>query len=321
MLNILYASPGKQVERLDTPAEVKEALAKPDGCLWVDIQGRSSASDAVLREVFGFHELAIEDVYKDSQRPKVEDYDEYLYLIVHGLKPGWTLGEIQFQEIDLFLGPRFVVSHHSEDMPEVDVTRDAILKVETSVMDRGAVWLAHMLVDRLVDSQRPLADAYMDEIDHVEASVLKGGDELANIIALTRGLQRIRRMVLVERDVVGRLARAEFDEIPAEAKPFFRDVHQHLLELNEGLELQREELNAVFNAFHSLSAHRMNDIMKVLTLVSTIMLPLTFIVGVYGMNFDNMPELHWSFGYYGIWVLMLVTTVVMTIYFKFRRWF
>lgn len=321
MLNILYAAPDKQVVTLHSPAEAKAALDKGVGCLWVDIEGRSSESDAVLREVFGFHELAIEDVYKEQARAKVEDYHEYLYLIIQGLKDDWTLDEIVFQELDLFLAPNFVVTHHAGSLGEVTAARDAILRVESNVMDRGAVWLAHNLLDRMVDRQRPLAELYMQEIDRVERRVLKGGDELVRLVELTGGLQKLRRMVIVQRDVVSRLAKAEFDEIPDETKPFFRDVHDHLAQLVDGLDAQREELNATVTAFHSLSAHRMNEIMKVLTLVSTVFLPLTFIAGVYGMNFKHMPELGWEYGYAEVWVLMIAITVSMTAYFRLRGWF
>ncbi|RMG11136.1 MAG: magnesium and cobalt transport protein CorA [Planctomycetota bacterium] len=312
--------PGRGLSKLASPDEVRRALGEADATLWVDLEGRSADSDAILGEVFGFHPLAVEDAYKERHRPKVEDYDEYLYLIALGLKPGATLEDVEFFEVDFFLGERFLVTHHSGAAEEVQTTRAAVER-DPSLLARGPVWVAHALLDRMVDRLRPWAHRYLEEIDRVEAQVLGGGDPLERIVRLTGGLQHLRRMALVQRDLLGRLARAEFDEVPDEARPFFRDVVEHLAELVDALDVQREELSAVFNAYHSLSSHRMNEIMKLLTLVSTIFLPLTFVVGVYGMNFDNMPELHWAYGYYGIWIVMILLAGVMTLYFRWRRWF
>jgi magnesium transporter len=320
VLSILFDQPGEPVAQLKTAQEAKDSLAKGTGVLWVDIQGRSDESDAVLREVFGFHELAIEDVYNEHHRPKVEDYDEYLYLIVMCLAETWTLEEIETVEVDVFLGKNFVVTHHNGAAPELASVRNEIVVGKSEVMDKGAAFLAHMILDRVVDRLRPLGDGYMTMIDSIETRVMKGEDELARIMSLIGGLQTLRRMTALQRDVLARMARAEFDEVPAETKPFFRDVHEHMAELADTLDVQRDELNAVFNAFHSLSSHRMNEIMKVLTLVSTIMLPLTFLVGVYGMNFDEMPELHTQGGYYVLWGVMITISVGMTLYFKMRRW-
>lgn len=318
MLKIFFQEAGKALVVLETVDEAKEAAAK-EGTLWVDMVGRSPESDLILRDVFGFHELAVEDVYKEHHRPKVEDYDDYLYLIVEGLGDGWTLQQMEVFEVDIFVGKKFIVTHHGGEL-ELAAVREAITAGKTDVMTRGPAFVAHAIIDRIVDRIRPLGDRYMTMIDGIEANVLAGNDELAQIVALTGGLQSLRRIIALQRDVVARLARAEFDEIPAESKPFFRDVHEHLAQLADALDVQRDELNAVFNAFHSLSAHRMNEIMKVLTLVSTIMLPLTFLAGVYGMNFDNMPELHSKYGYYILWGAMIAITAGMTLYFRKRRW-
>jgi magnesium transporter len=320
VLNILFDVPGSPVAQLKTSQEAKEALDSKKGVLWVDVRGRTDESDAVLREVFGFHELAIEDVYSEHHRPKVEDYDEYLYLIVMCLGERWSLEDVETVEVDLFLGLNFVVTHHSTGAPEIEELRKAIVDGTSDVMDKGAAFLAHGILDKIVDRLRPLGEGYMNTIDSIEDQVMKGEDELARIMPLISGLQSLRRMAALQRDVLGRLARAEFDEVPDATKPFFRDVHEHMAELADTLDVQREELNAVFNAFHSLSSHRMNEIMKVLTLVSTIMLPLTFLVGVYGMNFDVMPELHSPMGYYVLWGVMVTISVGMTLYFRARRW-
>ena len=297
----------------------KEALGQEGVVVWADLEGRSETSDQLLQEVFGFHPLAIEDVYKERHRPKVEDYDAYLYLIVRALADDRRLEDIRTEELDLFLGHDFVVTHHTGGIPQLDRVREALSKAPRRFKG-GASFLAHAILDRIADGFLPLADRYMNEVDRLEADVLAGEDRLARIVELKGSLHRLRRLVAAQRNVVSGLARAVYDEVPEEAKPFFRDVHEHLASLTEALENERDELNAVFDAYHSLSAHRMNEIMKVLTLISTIMLPLTFLAGVYGMNFDHMPELHYEWSYPLLWALMFSIALGMTLYFRKRKW-
>lgn len=282
-------------------------------------RGPDPETDAVLSDVFGFHPLAIEDVYNERHRPKVEDYDTYLYIIVRSLTDTSDLERIRTVELDLFVGKNFVVTHHNGATTAVtrvieDVARDG------GPLAKGAAYLAHRLLDLTVDEFRLLPDHYMREVDRLEDVVLEGGDKLARIVALKGALHRLCRLTSSQQQVLGRLARAEFDEIPDETRPFFRDVHEHMTQVTEAIENERDELNAVFDAYHSLSAHRMNEIMKVLTLISTIMLPLTFLAGVYGMNFDHMPELHWRYAYPALWAVMIAMSLGMTGYFRRRGW-
>lgn len=319
MIRRVVFHPTTGLTEVEDSDSVREALADPESRVWVDVEGRSDESDALFREVFNFHELAIEDVYKERHRPKVEDYDRYLYLILRGLRDTSELGEVHTTEIDLFVGKSFIVTHHQRPMPGVTTVFER-LRTKADLLERGPVFVAHAIVDRIVDGFLELDDQFGLEVDRIEEAVLAGEDELARIVEVRGSLHALRRMALAQQNVLAKLARAEFDEIPAEAKPFFRDVHEHMVQFVENLELERDELNAVFDAFHSLSAHRMNEIMKVLTLISTIMLPLTFLAGVYGMNFKHMPELDYRYAYYVCWAAMIAIGVTMTLYFKKRGW-
>lgn len=315
----VYRDGAESVVDIESFDEARSVLAEEGSILWADLEGRSAESDELLREVFGFHPLAIEDVYKERHRPKVEDYDRYLYLIVRTVFDASDLEEVSTEELDLFLGRNFVVTHHSVPLPSLDTVRNRLAR-GTSPMSKGAVFLAHAILDRVVDGFLPLTERVMVEVDRLEAATLAGEDELARIVGLKGSLHRLRRLSASQRDLIGRLARAEFDEVPDEARPFFRDVHEHQLQVTEVFEHERDELNAVFDAFHSLSAHRMNEIMKVLTLISTIMLPLTFLAGVYGMNFKHMPELEWAYAYPSLWGIMIGLSVGMVVFFRRRGW-
>ena len=323
-ITVLAHRPGSGLVELNTVEETKAAQQERGVLLWIDFQGPSADATRIMQDVFGLHPLAIEDVFKDEHRPKIEDYERYLYMIfqaVAGEPAQANLAEVATLEVDLFLGHEFVITHHADPLRSVEQAREAI-RAKPELMAKGAVYVAHAILDRLVDRWLPVAVKYEEEITRLEKGVLaqNGDNVLARILELTGGIQALRRMGLQQRDILAKLSRAEYDEVPADAKPFFRDVHEHFAEFMETLEFEREDLNAVFDAFHSLSSYRLNEVMKVLTVISTIVLPLTFMTGLYGMNFDNMPELHWWGGYYGLLLVMLMMVGVQVFYFRQRKW-
>jgi magnesium transporter len=325
VLRLFLHRPGLGVEKLSTIAEAKAGLAAPENVLWVDFDARTAESDEVLSTLFGFHPLAIEDVYKDGHAPKLEDYDRYVYLIIQALalESGWDLTDVQLIELDLFIGKNFVVTHHAGPLPAVEAVVGPTCFAGKNHMEKGAAFLAHALIDAVVDRFEPLTVAMDHEIDALELRVLRGTDEqaLARITELQRSLHHLRRVAIRQRDLLQKLSRGEFgEELPEEVRPFFRDVLDHFTEFTESLDVERDDLQSLFNAFHSLAAQRMNEIMKMLTLISTIMLPLSFIAGVYGMNFEHMPELKWKYGYFEVLGLMAIVAFGMVLYFRHRRW-
>jgi magnesium transporter len=187
-------------------------------------------------------------------------------------------------------------------------------------------WLAHALLDRAVDRYMPVIDQLDAEIEQLENEVLdragtrRGRKVLAQILAFKRRLQELRRMSIHQREILLRVSRGEFDEIPAESLPFFRDVYDHFLRINDIAEGYRDLVSSALDAYLSVQSNRMNEIMKTLTLMSTMMLPLTFIVGLYGMNFKHMPELDWVWGYPGALGLMVVVAGSILLWFRRRGW-
>jgi magnesium transporter len=324
VLHILVQRPSLGVTQLSTVDEAREALKDPDAFVWVDFDCRSADSDAILSAVFGFHPLAIEDVYKEGHSPKVEDYDRYLYIVLQALSRdhAWDLADIQTVEVDLFIGEDYVVTHHAGPLPAIEAVRAPTIAAGKNHMARGPTFLAHAIMDSIVDRYAPLREAMEQEIDALEIRVLKSNDAaaLARILELVRSLHHLRRMALRQRELLERLSRAEFKLIALEAKPFFRDVHEHFKDFTESMDIMRDDLASIFNAFHSLASQRMNQVMKVLTVISTIMLPLTFIAGVYGMNFKHMPELEWESGYYLVLSGMGITGLLMLLFFRRRGW-
>lgn len=322
-LVILCHRPGAGVSTLAGVEDTQAALQEPGVVVWVDFDCRTAESDAILGQVFGFHPLAIEDVYKDGHIPKIEDYEDNLYLIVQAIvgDGGWDLADVHTIELDLFIGKNFVVSHHAGPLPALELIREPF-KVGKNHLERGPAFLAHAIIDAIIDRFEPVSVAFEAEIDALEVRVLKGNDEaaLGRILELIRSLHHLRRMAFRQRDLIERLAKVEYSEIPEEARPFFRDVHDHFSAFTDSLEVDRDDLQSLFNAHSTLASQRVNDVMRVLTVVSTIFMPLTFIVGVYGMNFDEMPEIHTKYGYFVVLGLMAVIAGVMIYFFRRRKW-
>jgi magnesium transporter len=320
---ILCHRPGKGVATLAGIDETRAALAEPGAVVWVDFDARTADSDAILGQVFGFHPLAIEDVYKDGHIPKIEDYEDNLYLIVQAIvgDGGWDLADVATIELDLFIGKNFVVTHHAGPLPALELVREPF-KVGKNHLERGPAFLAHAIIDAIVDRFEPVAVAFEAEIDALEVRVLKGNDEaaLGRILELIRSLHHLRRVAFRQRDLIERLSKEEYSEIPEEARPFFRDVHDHFTAFTDSLEVDRDDLQSLFNAHSTLASQRVNDVMRVLTVVSTIFMPLTFIVGVYGMNFDAMPEIHTEYGYFVVLGVMAAIAGTMVYFFRRRKW-
>jgi magnesium transporter len=225
----------------------------------------------------------------------------------------------------MVIGKTFIVTHDPHNQVAKELSEE--LARSPKLLDKGPAYLAHAMLDRAVDRYLPIIDDLDRELDDLEHDVLrkagtpKGPPVLRRILRFKRTLQDLRRMAIHQREVLLRLARAEFDEIPREFTPFFRDVYDHFLRINDLVEAYRDLVTSSLEAYLSVQSNRMNEIMKTLTLISTVMLPLTFIAGVYGMNFKHMPELDWVLGY--PFALGLMATVALGILWFFRRkgWF
>jgi magnesium transporter len=303
-------------------AEIRAAFAAGQR-IWVDLERKSADADALLTDVVKLHALTIEDIWADRSRPKIDDFDEYLYVIVHGI--GATRQDkLHTVEIDVVIGPNWLISHDPHGLVSDDLGTE--LDHSPRVMIKGVAWLAHGLLDRAVDRYLPIVDDLDVEIEQLESDVLDragtpgGRAVMLRILAFKRRLQELRRMSIHQREILLRLSRGELDEIPQEALPFYRDVYDHFLRINDIAESHRDLVTSALDAFLSVQSNRMNEVMKTLTLTSTVMLPLTFIAGVYGMNFEYMPELKWPWGYPAVIGVMLAVATGIVLWFRHRGW-
>jgi magnesium transporter len=309
-----------------------DLLADPAMFVWVDMLDPGEADRKCLEEIFKLHPTTIDDMLSDAPTPKIERFENYLYVVWHALPPGWEgTADWQLQDLDLMIGRNYLLTSHNVELPSVANAWSAAHR-KPDLMRKGPAYVAYVIADVLTDRYLPLMDRIEREIDGLEISILRdpGPHVLEQIFALKDKLQRLRRVGAHQRDVLARMSRSpghhEIEIIPADVQPFFRDAYDDFVRVVDLTDSFREIANSSMDAYLGMQGHKLNEIMKVLTLISTIMLPLTFIAGVYGMNFDpessayNMPELRMPFGYVGTLVVMAITALIFLWYFRRKRW-
>jgi magnesium transporter len=290
--------------------------------VWIDADGSDPALQDLLTSVLKLHPLAAEDILSDRPSPKVEDYGDYLYVVAHGIvRGGEDADALGIVEVDLVWTKQWLFTHHEGPCHILEaVTAD--LERNHRPFERGPAFLAHAILDHLIDYYLPVVDAIDDDVDEVERRVVAdpSREVLGRIFKLKRSLQHLRRIAVHQREVLHRLSRGEFDLVPEAALPFYRDVFDHFVRVADLADGYRDTLSGALDAYLSVTSNRMNEVMKALTLVATVMLPMTFIVGVYGMNFEHMPELKWKFGYLFVWILLILVPVGMVTWFRRKGW-
>jgi len=323
----VYREGSANVEEGFTREELPNLLADKSNLVWVDLQGETDAgveeARDVLLNVFDFHPLTVEDCLETRKQPKVEPFDEYFYFIVHGIKPGETNpSNFVTKELDGYLGRNFVVTFHIQRFRSIKSVKQQI-RASPYFCKRGASYLLHKILDELVDLYMPMIDDFDQAINDIEDRVIASKTNsavLSDVMDVRRSVARLKRISSRQLEVIYRMAHGEFTQIPATDLPFFRDVYDHLQRISDLAENYRELLAGLFDIHFALSANRTNDVMKTLAVVSAIILPLSLIAGIYGMNFENMPELKTRWGYFMTLGAMVMLTVVLLYYFWRRGW-
>jgi magnesium transporter len=312
-----------KIEENFTAEDLPELLKDDSAVIWVDMESPTEADERILLDVFNFHPLTVEDCRENRHYPKIEEFPGYIYFIVHGVRADTSPDRFNTIELDGFLGPNYVITYHHDMFRSINEVKQ-LLRTSPVGCQRGPAFLAHQILDRVVDYYSPVLDDFDERIDRLEADIFTAknpnNEILAEIMDLKRSVLRLRRISVKQMDVVLRMSRGEFQLIPDEMRPFYRDIHDHLVRVVDLAENYRDLISGSLEAYLSVVSNRLNEIMKVLTIFSAIMLPLTFIAGVYGMNFDHMPELHSRYGYYATWAIMIGVAVLMLLFFRRRGW-
>jgi len=312
---------GVVVRDLDRAA-LKAAVDSRKGALWVDMDDPTAEELEVLGPaVFNLHALTIEDCIHAQQHPKVEDFQDYLYIVFLA----WNRAPegVRLEELDTVLGKNYLVTYHVEPRNGVKAQLDRMDKDPHLVLGHGPDWLLYEIIDRMVDNYNVVVDDVDGRVDRLEADILSkrlGTDTLREILILKRDLQRLFRTIRHQRDVAGTLARDTHTNISKRARDFFRNIHDHVIRVHDVVEGLRDEIGAVRDAYLSMVSNRLNEVVKGLTIVSTLILPMSFITGIYGMNFEWMPFLKTGYGFWVSAGVMAVTGIGMLLWFRRRGW-
>lgn len=318
MIRTLGITPDREV-RIGIPLE--ELVIDEYMWVWVDFNAPLPQEAKLLDTYFHFHPLAVEDCMHILQRPKLDHYENLDFLVLHALNPD----TLHAEEVNLFLSTRMLVSFHHTELLEIDEAWDQIVQHahERKVWDRGPIACAYTVIDKMVDRYFPSLYMIEDELADLESLGNRSSvEDLMNKVFALRGrLLKLRRTVVPMRDLMYRVIHSESLHNSKEYRIYFQDIHDHLLKLTDMLESDREMTADLRDSYISLNSNRLNSIMKTLTVITTIFMPLTLIAGIYGMNFLNMPELEWEYSYFIILGIMVALGSGMVLWFRSRGWF
>lgn len=321
MILSYYYTRDDGLSKLEGIKDFSEMQKAEGSVLWVDMIEPSDEESYVLTSEFGFHPLAIEDVLSEMSRPKVDDYNEFLFTVVQVLGKPMQEEDIEVWPIGIFLTENTVVTVHFRKMQPLAAVANR-LERNSRIMSRGADFLFHSLLDQVVDTYFSALNRLEKEVDQVEEEVFDDPDKgtLRRMFHIRRDLSLINRVVWPQSEVVARITRGIFPLISERCAVYFNDIHDHLQVMQATVGVQRESVNSAVDLYFSLFSTKTNEIMKFLTILSALFLPATFIVGLYGMNFAHMPELRWELGYPFSIALILAVVVGLLIFFKKKRW-
>ncbi|MBZ0104917.1 MAG: magnesium/cobalt transporter CorA [Sulfuricella denitrificans] len=300
------------------------SLRGKPGVTWVDVEGiHDIQSLEKIGLCFGLHPLVMEDILNTDQRPKIEDYGDYLYIVLRMLTHEKETGEIGSEQVSLILGENFVLSVQEGAKGDVfDPVRNRIRNGKGQIRKLGADYLAYSLIDAVVDNYFIILEKTGERIESLEENLISfpGPETLHQIHNLKREMIYLRKSVWPLREVVSGMQRRDSILIREATGYYLRDVYDHTIQVIDTVETFRDMLSGMLDIYLSSISNRTNAVMKVLTVIATIFIPLTWIVGIYGMNFKNMPELAWRYGYLATWIAMIVLALGMVIYFKKKKW-
>ncbi|MFO8065488.1 MAG: magnesium/cobalt transporter CorA [Spirochaetota bacterium] len=306
---------------VDSPQTMEAALESSCGVTWINIDGIPDKAELELLSVkYGVHPLVLEDIQTPGQRPRLEDYGEYLFIVFTMLSWGETTREIREEQVSLVLLDSCVITVQQRSGDVFEPLRRRITGRGGRIRRMGSDYLAFAILDVVVDNYYPVLERVDEEILRAEDETLNDRIEMERVHGLRRELIGLRRFVWPLRNVLAGLKVADSDLLSDEVRPFLSDLHDNGVGVLETFEMLRDHVGAVVELVASQQANRMNQVMKTLTVIASIFIPLTFIAGIYGMNFAHMPELEWHYGYFAVLAGMLVLAVGMLVAFRRRKW-
>jgi magnesium Mg(2+) and cobalt Co(2+) transport protein (corA) len=307
------------------PNNIEECFTfkETESVSWINIDGlHDTKIIKAIGDHFDLHHLVQEDILNTSHRPKIEEFDDFIFLTLkmHGI--GKDKKSIITEQVSFVLGKNWVISFQEKQGDIFDNLRIRLRDNVGTIRKHEADYLLYRLIDTIVDNYFFVTENLSEQIEVLEEKVLKVPDQqsLHDIQTLKKLLIKYRKSTIPLREAILILQKGDMSLIKNETSRYFRDVYEHIIHVNDSIDTQRDMLVNIMDLYHSGISNNMNQVMKVLTIIATIFIPLTFIAGIYGMNFDYMPELHWKYGYFGVWGLMIIVFILMVFYFRKKKW-
>ncbi|MFH0810127.1 MAG: magnesium/cobalt transporter CorA [Pseudomonadota bacterium] len=298
-------------------------LEEGPGVLWIDVEGLGAP--AVIDRIgarFNIHPLLLEDIRSLRQRPKIDDFDDYLFVILKTLSPARSGKGVRTSQTSLVIGPHYLVSFQAEGADLFEPVRQRIRNGKSRLRAAGTDYLAYALMDTIIDEYFLVLEQIGEDIDSLEEHLITNPTRKTprSLHGLKRQIISARKVVWPLREVISMLERSESPLLKKETRMYLRDLYDHTIQIIDTVDTYRDMLSSMMDIYLSSISNRMNEIMKVLTIIATIFIPLTFIAGVYGMNFRYMPELEWHWGYYMVLGIMFAIAALMLLFFRRRKW-
>jgi magnesium transporter len=302
-------------------ADISEYCLSEHNVVWADVSDPTSQDFIELAEEFNFHPLSIEDCQQTHQRPKVEEYQGYYFIVLYEAELVGPHDHLELRELNIFLGANYLVTVHSRPIRAIE-TANRLWPEWSDRAEHGAGLLAYLLMDAIVDDYMPLLDILSERMDDLEDQIFGEfkPESIEEIFRIKKQLLHLRRSITPLRDVFNTMLRREQPIFARETHVYFQDVFDHIIRVADTIDTLRDMLSSTMDAYLSVQGNRMNIIMKRLTSIATILMSVTLIAGIYGMNFTHMPELGWKYGYVFALAWMLAIGMGLYVYFKKRKW-
>jgi magnesium transporter len=290
---------------------------------WIDIETIAEPKPIeFLASTFNFHPLLIEDIVSSTHRPKLDDYEDYIFIVAKMLTYDSINRKIKTEQIRFILGEDYLITIQEKEGDVFDKIRDKLKGNKGKIRKQKPDYLLYSLLDSIVDNYFTIIETIGEDVERIESHLISDNstNSLRNIYKIKRELIQIRKAVWPIREVISKLERVENNLIHSTTLLYVRDIYDHCVQIIETVESHREVVSSLLDIYLSSTSNKLNAVMKVLTIISTIFMPLSFIVGLYGMNFKYMPELDWHYGYFTVIGTCLTISIVMLIYFKKKKW-
>lgn len=290
---------------------------------WININGLNYIDEIEkIGNHYDLHPLILEDIVNTSQRPKIDEYEDYIFIILKMLY--YDKDEnIVSEQVSMVLGDNYVLTFQEAEGDVFDTVRDRLRQAKGRIRNLGSDYLLYALIDAVVDHYYIVNETMGNKVEDLEDLLFEGiiKEHLnKQVLDLKKELLKVRRVIFPLREIISRIEKSDHKLIKKKTIQFYRDIYDHIIQLSDTIDIYREMIFSLMDMYMTSISNKMNEVMKVLTIMATIFIPLTFIAGIYGMNFDHMPELHYEYSYYILWAVMVIVFLAMLYYFKRKKW-